>query len=83
MYSSNFAGIMICAIITFSYLSYLKNQCINTNVELVNVYNYFIGHSSLIGPLTGKIYDFDIRSKSCSICQHHLARKETFPQHVC
>ncbi|XP_052085083.1 uncharacterized protein LOC127722226 [Mytilus californianus] len=46
-------------------------------------YNSNTGHSSLVGVKTGKILDYDIRTKLCSICQHHLGRKETIPNHQC
>ncbi|CAG2199317.1 unnamed protein product [Mytilus edulis] len=42
-----------------------------------------LGHSSLVGVKTGKVLDYDVRSKLCSICQHHLGRKETVPNHPC
>ncbi|VDI35108.1 Hypothetical predicted protein [Mytilus galloprovincialis] len=44
-------------------------------------YNSNTGHSSLVGVKTGKVLDYDVRSKLCSICQHHLGRKETVPNH--
>ncbi|XP_063436090.1 uncharacterized protein LOC134717530 [Mytilus trossulus] len=46
-------------------------------------YNSNTGHSSLVGVKTGKVLDYDVRSKLCSICQHHLGRKETVPNHQC
>ncbi|CAG2241504.1 unnamed protein product [Mytilus edulis] len=46
-------------------------------------YNSNTGHSSLVGVKTGKVLDYDVRSKLCSICQHHLGRKETVPNHPC
>ncbi|XP_021350929.1 uncharacterized protein LOC110448808 [Mizuhopecten yessoensis] len=46
-------------------------------------YNSNTGHSSLVGVKTGKVLDFDVRTKFCSICQHHLGRKDTIPNHQC
>lgn len=41
------------------------------------------GHASLVGVKTGKVLDFDVRSKVCSVCQYHNGRKETIPSHEC
>lgn len=41
------------------------------------------GHSSLIGVNTGKVVEFDVRSKNCSVCSYYQGRNETTPQHEC
>ena len=41
------------------------------------------GHASLVGIQTGKILDFDVRNKKCSICQYYNGRNETIPNHSC
>ncbi|XP_021350881.1 uncharacterized protein LOC110448777 [Mizuhopecten yessoensis] len=46
-------------------------------------YNSHTGHASLIGVNTGKIVDFDMRTRSCSVCQYHQGRTETVPNHEC
>lgn len=48
----------------------------------LSFYN-FTGHSSMIGPNTDKVIDFDYRTRLCSICTHHFSRRETVPAHVC
>lgn len=41
------------------------------------------GHSSLIGVNKGKVVEFDVRSKNCSVCSYYQGRNETTPQHEC
>ena len=50
---------------------------------LLNYIDYLSGHSSLVGVQTGKVLEYDVRIKLCSICQYHLGRKETIPIHDC
>lgn len=41
------------------------------------------GHASLIGSITGKVTEFDLRTRSCSICQYHKGRGGSIPTHEC
>ena len=41
------------------------------------------GHSILIGVNAGKVVEFDVRSKICSVCSYYQGRNETTPQHEC
>lgn len=45
--------------------------------------SYILGHSSMIGLNTQKVVDFDLRTRSCSVCQFHKGRNETVPTHDC
>ncbi|XP_062599938.1 uncharacterized protein LOC134261526 [Saccostrea cucullata] len=44
-------------------------------------YNSISGHGTLIGKQTGKILQYEIRSKSCSVCDHH--GEGVIPVHQC
>ncbi|XP_052083925.1 uncharacterized protein LOC127721281 [Mytilus californianus] len=46
-------------------------------------YNSNTGHATFIGKETGKVLSFELRSKTCKICEFHLNRKETVPEHEC
>ncbi|XP_033745722.1 uncharacterized protein LOC117331232 [Pecten maximus] len=46
-------------------------------------YNSNTGHAAMIGKTTGKVIAYDVRSKSCRICDIHKDKKETVPSHVC
>ncbi|XP_063438316.1 uncharacterized protein LOC134719241 isoform X1 [Mytilus trossulus] len=46
-------------------------------------YNSHTGHASLIGVNTGKVVEFDVRTRSCSICQYHIGKNEPKPPHEC
>lgn len=41
------------------------------------------GHATFIGKETGKVLSFDLRSKTCKICEFHQNKKETVPEHEC
>ncbi|CAC5366566.1 unnamed protein product [Mytilus coruscus] len=41
------------------------------------------GHASLIGVNTGKVVEFDVRTRNCSICQYHIGKNEPKPPHEC
>ncbi|CAG2250117.1 unnamed protein product [Mytilus edulis] len=46
-------------------------------------YNSNTGHATFIGKETGKVLSFDLRSKTCKICEFHQNKKETVPEHEC
>ncbi|CAC5356263.1 unnamed protein product [Mytilus coruscus] len=46
-------------------------------------YNSHTGHASLIGVNTGKVVEFDVRTRNCSICQYHIGKNEPKPPHEC
>ncbi|CAC5369589.1 unnamed protein product [Mytilus coruscus] len=46
-------------------------------------YNSHTGHASLIGVNTGKVVEFDVRTRNCSICQYHIGKNEPNPPHEC
>ncbi|CAG2220541.1 unnamed protein product [Mytilus edulis] len=46
-------------------------------------YNSHTGHASLIGINTGKVVEFDVRTRNCSICQYHIGKNEPKPPHEC
>lgn len=46
-------------------------------------YNSSTGHASIIGVQSGKVLEFDVRSKTCRLCQYHFERNETVPNHNC
>ncbi|XP_063438317.1 uncharacterized protein LOC134719241 isoform X2 [Mytilus trossulus] len=46
-------------------------------------YKVCLGHASLIGVNTGKVVEFDVRTRSCSICQYHIGKNEPKPPHEC
>ncbi|XP_061168272.1 uncharacterized protein LOC133177209 [Saccostrea echinata] len=46
-------------------------------------YNSNTGHASLIGVHSGKVLEYDVRSKICRVCQYHFGRNETVPNHDC
>lgn len=41
------------------------------------------GHASVIDAQSGKVLEFDVRSKTCRVCQYHFERNETVPNHNC
>ncbi|VDH95568.1 Hypothetical predicted protein [Mytilus galloprovincialis] len=46
-------------------------------------YKVCLGHASLIGVKTGKVVEFDVRTRNCSICQYHIGKNEPKPPHEC
>ncbi|CAC5403325.1 unnamed protein product [Mytilus coruscus] len=46
-------------------------------------YNSHTGHASLIGVNAGKVVEFVIRTRNCSICQYHIGKNEPKPPHEC
>ncbi|XP_076083995.1 uncharacterized protein LOC143054830 [Mytilus galloprovincialis] len=46
-------------------------------------YNSHTGHASLIGINTGKVIEFDVRTRNCSICQYYIGKNEPKPPHEC
>ncbi|CAG2250443.1 uncharacterized protein [Mytilus edulis] len=46
-------------------------------------YNSHTGHASLIGINTGKVVEFDVRTRNCSICQYYIGKNEPKPPHEC
>ncbi|CAC5409036.1 unnamed protein product [Mytilus coruscus] len=46
-------------------------------------YNDHTGHASLIGVNTGKVVEFDVKTRNCSICQYHIGKNEPKPPHEC
>ncbi|XP_063442585.1 uncharacterized protein LOC134722882 [Mytilus trossulus] len=40
-------------------------------------------HASLIGVNTGKVVEFDVRTRNCSICQYHIGKNEPKPPLEC
>lgn len=45
--------------------------------------NILTGHATMIGKETGKIMLWDRRSRSCKICEYHLAKQTQIPDHDC
>lgn len=41
------------------------------------------GHGTFIGNLTGKILGFDVRIKTCRVCDFHKRHNSTVPSHNC
>ncbi|CAG2241006.1 unnamed protein product [Mytilus edulis] len=50
--------------------------------KLICLFNYH-GHATFIGKETGSVLSFDLRSKTCKICEFHQNRKETVLEHQC
>ncbi|CAC5375466.1 unnamed protein product [Mytilus coruscus] len=62
------------------FMNLFKQRLKDINLQ---TWSDYIGHASLIGVNTGKVVEFDVRTRNCSICQYHIGKNERKPPHEC